>query len=114
MADSRDVQMDGVNPSSKKQSNKSEGWSIDTFFILEVIVMTPIILITIGLFLIPIILFALPPSNSISNNSSEVSYWYILEVLEARFDWSGPKLKCNPPDHTICYIHRTLSKVIDC
>ena len=78
MADCRDVQMDGVNPSCTKQSNKSEGWSIDTFFILEVIVMTPIILITIGLFLIPIILFALPPSNSISNNSSEVSCWYIL------------------------------------
>jgi hypothetical protein len=44
-------------------------------FLLEVIVMTPIVLITIVAFLIPSILYALPPpdSSSSSSNSSKVS-----------------------------------------
>ena len=29
------------------------------------------------------------------------------EVLEARFDWSSLKLKCNPPDHNLLYLSIT-------
>lgn len=42
-------------------------------FLLEVIVMTPIVLITIVAFLIPSILYALPDSSSTSSNSSTMA-----------------------------------------
>ena len=82
MADKKDMCMAEVDSPttkhnmSKGEGCKSEGWSMKKFFILEVIVMTPIVLVTIGVFLMPFVLYALPPSNSPpppSSNSSEVS-----------------------------------------
>lgn len=57
-----------------KTQQRSKDKTIDKFFLLEVVVMTPVVLITIGVFLIPFVLFALPPTNQPPpSNVSEVS-----------------------------------------
>ena len=59
-------------------ASKSEAkdWSTKAFYFLEVMVMTPIIMATVGVFLIPIVLYALPPPPPPPpppSNASEVS-----------------------------------------
>ena len=69
---------DDVNESNeyRKMAAQAKERSEDRkMFLLEVIVMTPIVLIIIVAFLIPSILYALPPpdSSSLDSNSSKVS-----------------------------------------
>ena len=63
------------NDDRKMAALAKERSEVRKLFLLEVIVMTPIVLLTIVAFLIPSILYALPPPDSLSPspNSSKVS-----------------------------------------
>ena len=86
------VQMRAMN-AEKMAAQAKERSENRKMFLLEVIVMTPIVLIIVVAFLIPSILYALPPpdSSSLDSNSSEVSiiiYYIAILVINACFNSS--------------------------
>ena len=72
MANNGGMQVAEVDAATSKQNKEGKGWSMEPMTILEVVVMTPIVLVTVGVFLIPIILYALPPPPP-PGNPPEVS-----------------------------------------